>query len=276
MSASAIAAFDAIAEVFDRRFGAWESVAAQRRCVRRALLRAFPVGSRVLELAGGTGEDALFLGARGRRVVLTDGAPAMVARARRKIGTAGLDAAVRAETASCESMETRVDALLADGPPFDGAYSNFAGLNCVEDLSNLGRALVRLVRPGGHVLLVLFGPCALGEIAIQLLRGEPRAAFRRFRSGPVPARIGARAFTVRYPTPRRVGGELGSRFRLRAIRGIGIFVPPSAAEPVASRLPRMIRVLEACDRLLARPLALLADHVLLDFEHLPAREGVSR
>ena len=39
------------------------SVAAQRRSVRRELLGAFPPGARLLELGGGTGEDALFLAA---------------------------------------------------------------------------------------------------------------------------------------------------------------------------------------------------------------------
>jgi hypothetical protein len=50
------------------------------------------------------------------------------------------------------------------------------------------------------------------------------------------------------------------------VRGIGILVPPSAAEPWISRFPRLIRGLEVLDRRLAAPLALLGDHVLLHFE----------
>ncbi|MBV9880750.1 MAG: hypothetical protein JO180_09665, partial [Gemmatirosa sp.] len=53
---AAAAAFDAIADGFDARFGAWASVAAQRRAVRALLAEAFPVGARVLEIGGGTGE----------------------------------------------------------------------------------------------------------------------------------------------------------------------------------------------------------------------------
>ncbi|HEV7586764.1 MAG TPA: hypothetical protein VGO40_01445, partial [Longimicrobium sp.] len=67
----AAAAFDAVAPAFDERFGAWLSVAAQRRAVRRELLRAFPAGASVLELGGGTGEDAAWLADQGRRVLLT-------------------------------------------------------------------------------------------------------------------------------------------------------------------------------------------------------------
>ena len=84
---AAIQAFDALAPSFDARFAAWKSVEAQRAAVRRELLRAFPPGSSLLELAGGTGEDALFLAERGYRVLLTDGSPAMVALARQKVGS---------------------------------------------------------------------------------------------------------------------------------------------------------------------------------------------
>jgi ubiquinone/menaquinone biosynthesis C-methylase UbiE len=75
----AVAAFDAIAPFFDQRFGAWRSVAAQRRAVREALLREFPKRGHILELGGGTGEDAAFLAATGYEVFLTDPSPTMVA-----------------------------------------------------------------------------------------------------------------------------------------------------------------------------------------------------
>jgi hypothetical protein len=49
-------------------------------------------------------------------------------------------------------------------------------------------------------------------------------------------------------------------------RGIGIFVPPSAAEPAISNFPRLLAVLEGLDRVASRPLALLGDHVLYHLE----------
>ena len=89
---------------------------------------------------------------------------------------------------------------------------------------------------------------------------------RRLRRGPTPARIGGEHFTVWYPSPWQVARALAPFFRLRRIRGIGILIPPSAAEPYISRFPRLVAALEAADRLLAAPLALLGDHVLLHFE----------
>jgi hypothetical protein len=71
----AAVAFDAIAPTCDARFGAWSSVAAQRRAVRAALLGAFPIEGHILEVGGGTGEDAAFLAERGFDMLLTDPRP---------------------------------------------------------------------------------------------------------------------------------------------------------------------------------------------------------
>jgi hypothetical protein len=47
--------------------------------------------------------------------------------------------------------------------------------------------------------------------------------------------------------------------------GVGVFVPPSAAEPWISRHPRLLSVLERLDSRLSAPLAALGDHVLYRF-----------
>ena len=61
-------------------------------------------------------------------------------------------------------------------------------------------------------------------------------------------------------------GAFAPFFSLERVRGIGVFVPPSAAEPGISDYPRVLRVLEALDRVASMPLARLGDHVLLRFE----------
>ena len=259
----AVRAFDALAPVFDERFGAWKSVAAQRRAVRRALLAGFSKDARLIELGGGTGEDALFLAKAGRRVLVTDGAPAMVARVRAKAREAGLSGRVTAERTTLEEL----DAWAATrGAMFDGAFSNFASLNCVTDHASVARGLARLLPPGKHALLVVFGPCCPGEVLVLLARGKVRAAFRRLARKPAPARVGGETFAVTYPSPGALARAFLPWFHLRRMLGVGVFVPPSSAEPAVSRFPRVLEALERLDQLAARPLALLGDHVLLDFE----------
>ena len=261
----AAAAFDAVAERFDARYGAWMSVASQRRAVRAALIEAFAPGAQLLEIGGGTGEDAAWLAGQGRTVLLTDVSPAMVRLATEKLRGLGLPTP---RVVPAEGLEAIGDDA---GAPFDGAFSNFAALNCVTDLAPVGRALATLVRPGGRVLIVLFGVCTPGEWMVELMRGNPRAAFRRVSRGSVAARVGGHDFAVRYHRGRDLVRALSPGFRLVGRRGIGVFVPPSAAEPWISRHPRLLRVLERLDGLVARPLALLGDHVLHEFERTALR-----
>jgi ubiquinone/menaquinone biosynthesis C-methylase UbiE len=260
-------AFDAIAPSFDDRFGAWLSVAAQRDQVRRALLSGFPKGGHILEIGGGTGEDAAWLAQRGFRLVLTDASPAMVELANRKLRPLGS----RAETAAAEDLEHYAERhLAADGAPFDGAFSNFAPLNCVNDLTPVARALARLVKPGGAAMLVLFGVASPGDILVETLRGRASQALRRFHRDAVPARLGGQQFAVRYHRARDIRAVLQPWFRPVRRLGIGVFVPPSAAEPWISRHPRFLSVLETLDRFAGRALAPLGDHILYHFERTNA------
>jgi SAM-dependent methyltransferase len=251
VTTAAALAFDAIADRFDERFGAWRSVAAQRRAVYSALLRAFPVGSRLLEIGGGTGIDAAWLTERGRQVFLTDASPAMVRVARQRVG--------RAEVVAAEGL----DGL--DEGPFDGVFSNFAALNCVGDLVPVANGLARLVRPGGQALLVFFGTFAPSEFIVQLVRRDVRAAVRRLHHD-APARLGGHDFVVRYHRPWEITSAMRPWFRLVRRQGIGVTVPPSAAEPWISTHPRLLAAMEATDRVIGGPLAGLGDHVLYHFE----------
>jgi len=249
------AAFDAIAESFDARFAPWRSVAAQRRAVRAELGVVFPEPARLLEIGGGTGEDAGWLVEQGHSVLLTDAAPAMAAVAARKLGCA------------TEALAAEQLGLLADrGERFDGAFSNFAALNCVPDLAPVAQALGRLLRPGGRAVLVLFGTFCPGEWLTEAARGRFGSMFRRSARGDVPARLGGRHFTVRYHRAAAIAGAMAPWFEPRGAKAIGLCVPPSAAEPWISRHPHLLRAMEAADRALARPLAPLGDHVLYHFE----------
>jgi ubiquinone/menaquinone biosynthesis C-methylase UbiE len=257
--ASAAQAFDAIACDFDARFIPWKSVEAQRGAVRRSLAGAFRPGARLIEIGAGTGEDARWLAEQGREVLMTDPSPTMIAVASAKCG-----GRVRAEIAAAEQFEALADTLCSE-PRFDGAYSVFAGLNCVPDLTGFGRGIARLLRPGAPLLLVMFGTLCPGEMIVETVRGRPRNALRRFRRGDVPARLAGRAFTVRYHRRADLVRMLEPWFALERREGIGVFVPPSAAEPWISTHPRLLAMLEAADRLAARPLAVLGDHILYRF-----------
>ena len=259
---AAALAFDSVAQAFDERFGAWASVAAQRRAVRAALLQALSPGGLVLELGGGTGEDAAFLASRGYDLLLTDPSPAMVSRAAAKLRPLG----ARAEVAAAEELDSFASRYLAQGGvPFDGVFSNFAPLNCVVDLRPVARSLARLLKPGAPALLVLFGTFCPGEMATELLHKRPRQALRRCRRGEVPAHLAGHEFNIVYHRGAALQRAFQPWFALEKRIGIGIAVPPSAAEPWISTHPRLLTAMETLDRILSRPLAALGDHILYQF-----------
>ncbi|MGB8481486.1 MAG: class I SAM-dependent methyltransferase [Acidobacteriaceae bacterium] len=263
----AVVAFDAVAPGFDSRFGAWRSVTAQRSAVRAALLRAFPTGGHILELGGGTGEDATFLAKLGFDMLLTDPSPAMVAQAKAKLVPLG----ARAEIVAGEEMEDFASShLSAGGAMFDGAFSNFAPLNCVADLGPVARGLARLLKPGAPVMLVLFGTFCPGEMVTEVLRGRPHLALRRCTRGEVPARLAKREFHIVYHRHAAILRAFAPWFVLERRLGIGIMVPPSAAEPWISGRPRLLAAMKTLDHILARPLASFGDHVLYQFRRTTA------
>jgi hypothetical protein len=118
-------------------------------------------------------------------------------------------------------------------------------------------------------MLVLFGVLSPGDILVECLRGRPRQALRRFHRGDRPARLGGQTFTVRYHRAREIARAFAPWFKPVRRVGIGIFVPPSAAEPWISQHPRVLGGLEALDRIACRLLAPLGDHILYHFERTP-------
>lgn len=255
------AAFDRVAGSYDDLFTRTAIGQAQRKQVWRRLLRAFAPGERILELNCGTGEDARFLALRGRSIVACDASVRMieVAVARTQRDAKGADITFR-------QVANEDLGVLAGQKTFDGAYSNFSGLNCMADLQPVARNLASLVRPGGHVLLCLWSRVCVGELIWYLMQGQAGKALRRF-SGKATARVGESTITVSYPTVGDVQRIFAPSFQLERRCAIGLFVPPSYVESWARNHEATLGRLEKMDRVFARlpVFRAVGDHVLLEF-----------
>jgi ubiquinone/menaquinone biosynthesis C-methylase UbiE len=262
------APFDHVAETYDAVFTNSLIGRAQRDSVWKELDRCFHPGQRVLELNCGTGVDAVYLAERGVEVVACDVAPRMIQVARQRMSrlrdSARLDFRV---------LATEQIAGLAGEGPFDGVFSNFAGLNCVPDLSAVARDLARLLAPGATALLCMAGHTVAWEIIWYMGQGNPRKALRRFERGGTIGRL-ADGVTVKvhYPSARTMAHIFAPEFRLVRLKGVGVTVPPSYVESLARRFPGVLRTLADVDRLLSRlpVVRTLADHLLLEFQRLDA------
>ncbi len=259
---------------FDRMAGSYDAVftesaigRAQRGVVWDALKRAFRSGDRVLELNCGTGEDALFLASRGISVMACDASAGMIEVAERRKSMQSLDLPLQFRVLRNEDL-----ALLAAAPCFDGALSDFSGLNCVEDPRQVALDLGRLVKAGGSALICISTRVCLWEIVWYGARGNFKKAFRRVH-GRTIARLDGISVPVWYPTIRRMRQVFSPWFRLRSVRAVGLFVPPSYVESWVRKHRRVLAALEAMDRIFAAwPLLRgTGDHVLLEFTRLSSQ-----
>jgi ubiquinone/menaquinone biosynthesis C-methylase UbiE len=253
----AAAGFDGIAEQYDELFTNSVIGRAQRQAVWRELQRLLTPGQRVLEINCGTGVDAVFMANRGVTVDAYDASPVMIEVAKRRQGS---NAAITFRVKAIEHLG-RVDGH------YDGALSNFGGLNCVRDLAPVAAQFRRLVRPGGFFLVCLAARFCAWELAWHAARGEFGTAIRRL-SGEAEGRLGETVFRVCYPTAAKLARTFAPDFRIVRRRGIGVLVPPTYLEPWARRHPRALATAATLDRVLSiLPLVrAAADHVLLVLE----------
>ena len=256
--------FDTLAPTYDADFserviGAW-----LRSRTHGWLDGAFGTGDRVLELGCGTGLDALYLARRGVRVTATDASPAMLDRARARLG--------EHPGVICQPLDLR-DLPDAGFPgPFDGAFASFGPLNLLEDWQPLAAWLAARIAPGGRLLFGVMGPVCLWEIGWFAAHGKLRTALRRFARQPVfrpPG--GGPAVPLAYPTPARLTCAFDRYFRRRALYGLGFFLPPSEVFAAVESRPCLLRTLTRLEtHLAANPLAAhLADHYWITFERRP-------
>lgn len=252
--------WDDAAATYDHDFPGTLIGQTRRAAVWRELDRVFFRGQRVLEFNCGTGIDAVHLAEKGVRILACDIAPQMIELAVQRANKLGFQHRLDFRVLATEDAAT-----LEEEGPFDGAFSNFSGLNCVEDLGGVARTVAHLLKPGARVLVCMLGRFVPWELLWFLIRGDPENAIRRFRAG---TRYSAEKLQVQYHSVPEIIRCFAPELELRKWMGIGIAVPPSYMEHWARRLPAIIHALARADRLLGSiPISRsMADCVLLEFE----------
>jgi SAM-dependent methyltransferase len=200
---------------------AYESIAAQydrdirgdewmRRALHAHVLRVFSPGQRVLDVACGTGTDALMLASHGIAVVGIDGSAGMIEALQRRSEHIEL---IRGEV-------LRIDQLSMVTGPFDGAISSFAGLNTAA-LDGFAHDLAKLVRPGGRAILHLLNAWSLWEWLGALRRGRWLLPARERQFS-----IGGMQVSHQLYFAREAYAAFEQDFALRQTYGLGVLRPP--------------------------------------------------
>lgn len=208
----------------------------KRKRVRGRVEQDLSPGSAILELNAGTGQDSLYFASLGHHVHATDIAPGMLEELRKKVGAQHLTDRITYELCSF----TRLDELREKGP-YDLIFSNFAGLNCTDELDKVLRSFSALLKPGGRATLVVLPPFCLWE-SLLAFKGKFRTAFRRwFSNKGARSHVEGHYFKCWYYSPAYIIRCLKDSFELTGLEGLCTIVPPSYIEHFAERYPGLYR-----------------------------------
>ncbi len=219
---------------------------AARAVTHSVFLTYFRHNDRLLEINCGTGIDALALATQGMSVYATDISEGMIEAARAKIEQHGLSSRARAEVLGFEELGT------VRGDPFDGGYSNFDGLNCIQDPGPIARELARLIRPGGYFVATILPDFCLWETLSMFLRLNVAGAFRRRSSGGVEANLGGKTFRTFYYSPEGFARHFTENFKVVGVLGLNIFTPPMNHLRAYRILRPILPILYRVDALVSR------------------------
>jgi ubiquinone/menaquinone biosynthesis C-methylase UbiE len=234
-----------------------------REQVYRHVAERMKPGSHILELNAGTGLDALHFVSRGHYVHATDISDGMIAQVREKIRINNLSEKLTCQRLSFEDLDE------VAGKSFDYVFSNFGGLNCIQDLYRVTRHLPALLRPGGYVTWVIMPPVCPWELS-WILKGQWKKAFRRFEKSGTLAHVEGEYFKTYYHPLKKIRSAFGPSFKLVRAEGLAALSPPPHRGDFPLGHPRVYKFLRKLDRFFGRkfPFNRWADHVVVTFRYV--------
>ena len=243
-------AFQTVATAYDRNADKYDefiennpNLARMRQRVYKFITARLPQGSRILDLACGTGTDAVWFAQNGYSVHGVDISGEMLERAKKKAIDLGLQDRLSFEQLSYTELKNTT------ATPFDLTFSNFGGLNCVADMSLVAESVRPLLKPNARVIWALMPPFCLWESAM-LLRGKFNLATRRFSGHSTVFKEGLN-YPVYYYTPKQISTAWGKDFHLESVEALSVITPPATNKDFAVKRPRMFETLSKLDDALA-------------------------
>ncbi len=252
-------AFSKQSEYYDEHDASSLILQAWRKQVYNHVAAFIKPNSRILELNAGTGIDAIYFAQMGHSVHCTDLSDGMIDQVQKKIERYGLHARVIAEPLDYQALE-KIKGR------FDYVYSNFGGLNCIEDITPVTQQLDRLLAPGGYVTWTILPPLCLWEI-LWVLKGNARAAFRRLQEHGTMAHLEGEYFNTHYHPLSKIKKAFGDGFQFLKSEGLGALSPPPSSEKFPIEHPALYAFLNSLDKKARNhfPYNRCADHIIVTF-----------
>jgi ubiquinone/menaquinone biosynthesis C-methylase UbiE len=238
--------FNNVAEAFARKALVYDDfgrdhiqLSRMRHNVYRHIQSLRQPGDSLLELNAGTGTDALHMVQQGYSVYATDLSDGMIAQIQDKIVKHDVGEQLQVQQLSFTALDQLPDRQ------FDGVYSNFGGLNCIDDLRLVTRHLPRLLKPQATVTWVIMPRFCPWEVAH--FWKDRRVAFRRWNRDGVQSNVEGVQFRTYYFSVGQTMAAFGDRFALEKVEGLSIFSPSGDNYTFAVNHPHLYRWLVAVD-----------------------------
>jgi ubiquinone/menaquinone biosynthesis C-methylase UbiE len=218
--------------------------------------------SHILELNAGTGIDALHFARKGHYVHATDLSDGMIAAIENKIKMYNdLHGRMTCQQLSYDALQT------LSGKKYDYVFSNFGGLNCIDDLSKVTQHLPALLKDGAYITWVIMPKGCLWEL-LWLLKGHPRAALRRFNKNGVMAHLEGEHFKTYYHTLANIRKAFGKPFKFIGAEGLCTLSPPPSRGDFPNKHPMLYRSLRTLDKTFNKvyPFYRWGDHIIVTFQ----------
>lgn len=219
-----------------------------RKQVYDHLARFLKPNSHILELNAGTGIDAAYLSSLGHSVLATDLSDGMI----RELG--------KKANERLRVRQLAYDHLDELNEKFDYVFSNFGGLNCIDDLGKVTRHLTHVLKPGGYVTWVIMPKVCPWEIMSALKLN--RNAFRRWKKDGVVAHIDGEYFRTWYHSLKEIKKAFGKEFDFLETEGLAALSPPPHKTDLGS-----YHFLRSLDKSVRHtfPFNRWADHIIVTF-----------
>jgi ubiquinone/menaquinone biosynthesis C-methylase UbiE len=216
--------------------------------------------SKILELNAGTGIDALHFALQGHIVHATDLSDGMIEQINKKIEGHQLQKQFSSQQLSYENLD-----LLTESN-FDFLFSNFGGLNCVDDLTRVTTSLPPLLKKDAIVTWVIMPKVCPTEL-LGGLKGNFKFAFRRLKKDGVLAHLEGEYFKTYYHSLSKIKKAFGPRFELLQTESLALFSPQPHSGSFAKRFPGIYKFSRGVDSLLRKvyPFNRWGDHIIVTF-----------
>lgn len=230
-----------------------------RFLVQKTCLKYFPPGSRILELNAGTGVDAVFLADHGMSVHATDISDEMIGIIQAKVKSGHLETKITAQALSFGEINS------VTGSTFDAVFSNFGGLNCINDFSKLSDDLSSKLKPGGLFIAVVMNKFCSWEIFYYLLRFDHKNAFRRFRKNGIMAELNGEKVKTYYFFPGEFVDAFSGNFEKVKISALAFKTPPPYLKGIYMRFKPIVKFFMLLDEFIMNiyPFNRLGDHFMI-------------